>query len=93
MTTIKRYTDISQSRKLAEILPIESADMYYSDVPIRELVDKNDTSNCPHVVFKSQIFPIENLCDILHIYDNEENIYDIDWLFIDNQICIKLKQF
>ena len=31
--------------------------------------------------------------DILHIYDNEENIYDIDWLFIDNQICIKLKQF
>ena len=29
MATIKAYTDISQSKKLAEILPIESADMYY----------------------------------------------------------------
>ena len=28
---IKSYTDILQSRKLAEILPIESADMYYYD--------------------------------------------------------------
>lgn len=34
-----------------------------------------------------------NQNDLLHIYDNEENIYDIDWLFIDNKICIKLKQF
>ena len=55
MTTIKSYTDISQSKKLVEILPIESADMYYSDVHVRELVDKNDTSNGTHVVFKSQI--------------------------------------
>ena len=30
MATIKSYTDISQSRKLAEILPFESADMYYT---------------------------------------------------------------
>jgi hypothetical protein len=29
MVTIKSYTDISQSKKLAEILPIESADMCY----------------------------------------------------------------
>lgn len=29
MATIKSYTDISQSRKLAEFLPIESADMYF----------------------------------------------------------------
>ena len=27
----------------------------------------------------------------LHIYDNEENVYSIDWLFIDNQICMKIK--
>ena len=26
---MKSYTDIEQSRKLAEILPLESADMYY----------------------------------------------------------------
>lgn len=29
MATIKSYSDLEQSRKLAEILPIESADMYY----------------------------------------------------------------
>ena len=29
MATIKSYTTIEQSRKLAEILPIESADMCY----------------------------------------------------------------
>ena len=29
MTIIKSYTDLEQSKKLAEILPIESADMYY----------------------------------------------------------------
>ena len=30
MATIKSYTDIEQSRKLAEILPLESADMVYT---------------------------------------------------------------
>ena len=30
MATIKSYTDIGQSRKLAKILPLESADMHYS---------------------------------------------------------------
>ena len=29
MATIKSYTDIEQAKKLAEILPLESADMYY----------------------------------------------------------------
>jgi len=31
MITIKAYTTIEQSRKLAEILPIGSADMYYME--------------------------------------------------------------
>lgn len=30
MTTIKSYTDLSQSKKLAEILPLESADMWWN---------------------------------------------------------------
>lgn len=33
MATIKSYTDISQSKVLAKILPIESADMYYLAKP------------------------------------------------------------
>ena len=30
MAIIKSYTDLEQSKKLAEILPIESADMFYT---------------------------------------------------------------
>lgn len=30
MATIKSYTDLEQSKKLAKILPLESADMHYS---------------------------------------------------------------
>lgn len=30
MATIKSYTDLEQSKKLAEILPIESADMWWN---------------------------------------------------------------
>jgi len=31
METIKSYTDLEQSKKLAEILPLESADMHYGN--------------------------------------------------------------
>ena len=32
MTRIKSYTELEQSKKLVEILPIESADMFYADL-------------------------------------------------------------
>ena len=35
MSTIKSYTDILQSRKLAKILPLESADMHYNNASIK----------------------------------------------------------
>ena len=31
---MKAYTDIEQSKKLAEILPLESADMFWANAPI-----------------------------------------------------------
>ena len=38
-----------------------------------------------------------NGCDSLHIYDSDENIYGIDWVYvdmhIDNKICIKIKEY
>lgn len=58
---MKTYTDLEQSKKLAEILALESADMYYYDVPVRKWVDKTDTTKGTHIVFESQIFAIENL--------------------------------
>ena len=39
MSTIKSYTDILQSRKLADILPLESADMYWSRCTITDFGD------------------------------------------------------
>ena len=39
MATIKSYTDIEQSRKLAEFLPIESADTYWSRCTITDFGD------------------------------------------------------
>ena len=37
MATIKAFTDLAQSRNLAEILPLESADMHYNNASIRGL--------------------------------------------------------
>ncbi len=28
---------------------------------------------------------------LLHLYDNNENIYEVTWMFLDNEICIKIK--
>ena len=44
MATIKSYTSLEQSKKLAEILPIESADMYYPNHSF-----ENYYSPIPHV--------------------------------------------
>ena len=41
MVTIKSYTDIEQSKKLAKILPLESADMFYNEEPEDETYPKD----------------------------------------------------
>lgn len=41
MATIKSHTDLEQSKKLAEILPIESADMCYSNDGTAIKIDAN----------------------------------------------------
>jgi hypothetical protein len=53
MTTIKSYTDLEQSKKLAEFLPLESADMGYL---------WNGTSFCEYPVSNQTIFKrVENI--------------------------------
>jgi hypothetical protein len=45
MATIKSYTSLEQSKKLAEILPLESADMYiYKNIFFGALSCFNDTT-------------------------------------------------
>lgn len=42
MATIKSYTDLSQSKKLADILPLKSADMYYFDnIPYCKYIEED----------------------------------------------------
>ena len=40
MATIKSYTDISQSKTLSKILPLESVDMFYDRGGLPSLIDK-----------------------------------------------------
>lgn len=42
MAKIKSFTDLNQSRKLAEILPLESADMFIIFAGDREIIRIND---------------------------------------------------
>ena len=49
---MKAFTDISQSRKLAEILPLESADMYY-------FLDPTPAGNIYHIVIPQIDFGIK----------------------------------
>ena len=68
METIKSYTDIEQSKKLAEILPLDSADMYYScgavapDVMIGSKQDYRCYTICWSLAALLEQFPYE-LCD------------------------------
>jgi hypothetical protein len=66
MTTIKSYTDIEQSRKLAEILPLESADMYY-EWPNKKAHFKDNNYNGMGISCWS-------LAALLGVLPNSENI-------------------
>lgn len=73
MATIKSYTDIKQSRKLAEILPIQSADMYYILMP------DGVYNHFPLTGRKSELaentdIPCWSLAALLNVLPNNENI-------------------
>ena len=54
---MKNYTDIGQSKKLAEILPIESADMCYSNSPVTDIINTdNYTANLHTVKEMKEVF-------------------------------------
>ena len=59
MATIKSFTDLQQSKKLAEILPIESADMYYEEV-----------CNLPKAIIGNYIFHNQCMEIILNVLPN-----------------------
>lgn len=69
MATIKSYTDIEQSKKLAEILPMESADMWYHGhhSPLKS-ERKYDDEPCPfHSVSPNWDKPCWSLAALLDV--------------------------
>ena len=75
MTTIKAYTDLSQSEKLKEILPFESVDMYYH---YNRSVVKNYHADIPeyiqlnnHFVLFDNDIPCWSLAALINLLPSE----------------------
>ena len=74
MATIKSYTDISQSKKLAEILPIESADMYWWSSGKRYYIEAMDDGDFNEEEGHIRAWSLTSLLDILpKEYTNSKN--------------------
>ena len=69
MATIKSYTDISQSKKLVEILPLESADMcWFEGEPFVEAVTGyNEERAESHRQAGMEMYPCWSLAALLDI--------------------------
>lgn len=88
MTTIKSYTDIEQSRKLAEILSLKSADQSYIRVAIAgdnlnipEEMQYKHSGDMPFVLCSGIRIPCWSLAALLSVLpriDIEKEIYSND---------------
>ena len=80
MATIKLYSDLQQSKKLAEILPLESADMLILNNTGKS--GNIDGTNCTTILKENlnplaevpEILPCWSLASLLSILPNNENI-------------------
>ena len=96
---MKAYTDIEQSRKLVEILPLESADMHYATWTILDgefIVSPNQGSTIESLQeeYGNQIIPCWSLAALLDILTEQDfiikdvgNQFNIDIPI--TYICIK----
>lgn len=76
MVAIKSYTDLAQSKKLAEILPIESADMYiYKNIFFGALSCLNNTAQIGEYIKlidkENKAYPCWSLAALLGVLPNE----------------------
>lgn len=66
MATIKSFSDLEQSRKLAEILPIDSADMWY-DNNGESIAGRPEVRYCSFVGLASMNIPCWSLAALLDV--------------------------
>lgn len=96
MTAIKSYTDIEQSCKLAEILPVESADMRYAPFGDThpwvwneevKLLEKGSVPCWSLAALLNVLPPIYNLKPILDLEENSIQYSGIDiYVKADNPV-------
>ena len=98
---MKSYTDINQSKKLAEILPQESADMYYPWYieEDRDNIKSGHRISIPSVgnfIHKVNILPCWSLTALLTILNfpsltqNKENEWEVCVININNDEYIEM---
>lgn len=75
MATIKSHTDLQQSKKLAEILPLESADMYWWPTSIRYYIEAMDDGDFNEEEGHVRAWSLAALLDVLPEY----NLQRTDW--------------
>lgn len=91
MATIKSYTDLEQSKKLAEILPLESADMYiYKTIFFGALSCFNGNTQIGEYIKladkESKAYPCWSLAALLNMFDDKSGLakdYN-SWYCYDN---------
>jgi hypothetical protein len=102
MATIKSFTDLEQSKRLAEILSIESADHYYSWHDKQYYVVNKD---CPYPYSLKERIPCWSLAALLsvlpdkihldnetyHLNFNKDEVKYLGSITWDGQKCISSK--
>lgn len=78
MAVIKSYTDLQQSKKLAEILPFESADMYWfrDNIETPEIYPKNMMKDSVSVTLPC--WSLASLLDVIPKHFKYYNVLRID---------------
>ena len=72
METIKSYTDFEQSKKLAEILPLENADMFWRHCNLDNLDYPIMQTEFEYI--RNANTPCWSLASLLNVLPNNENI-------------------
>ena len=87
MATIKSYTDLKQSKKLAEILPLESADMYWSFGNIKFMDDDYE----PNVVQHIPCWSLAALLEVIKIYTMQTTYRGT--VFVEHEEVVTIHRF
>lgn len=97
MATIKAYTDLEQSKKLAEILPLESADMEYltinetvsfvGTVPFAKDDSEVEDSAYSHTYNRIACWSLAALLSVLPTLDDRNAVFCKDIRYDQWHIC------